>query len=142
MGISKSKILRRLLFDWLPAVAWGGVILYIGSSKAIPLSGEADSLRLLLRKSIHVGEYAIFGFLLYRAVRARVRPFSLRHALLVLLLTLAHASFDEWRQTSIPMRSGKVSDVGIDFLGGGIGFAVAGVRYKYRMNKKAEQKTR
>ncbi len=135
MGRSRSKDLRLLVLNWLPVLAFAGVILFIGSSKAIPLSYVDIPLHLLLlRKAIHVGEYAILGFLLYRGLTRRARTFSLRYALLVLLLSLAFASIDEWRQMSLPMRSGVIADVGIDAIGVGVGLVFAKLSARTRLN--------
>ncbi len=137
MGRSNSKILKRLAVDWLPVLAWVAVILYIGSSRAIPLSDEGDFLRFLVRKGIHVGEYAIFGFLLYRALKAPGHAFSWRRVILVLLVALALAGFDEWRQSLTPMRSGRITDVGIDIVGSGVGFVLARIRARIRLKVKS-----
>lgn len=135
MGKSGSKNLRLLILDWLPVLALAGVILFIGSSQAIPLSYVDVPLHLLLlRKAIHVGEYAILGFFLYRALARRARTFSLKYALLVLLLTLAFASIDEWRQMSLPMRSGGIADIGIDAIGVGVGLVFARLKARNRLN--------
>lgn len=82
---------------------------------------EGQVLRWLLRKGIHVGEYAVLGFLFYRTLAPNGPRYSLKHALVAVLFTVGFGGFDEWRQTFIPGRSGSLLDVAIDALGAGIG---------------------
>lgn len=113
-------MLRRIVLYWLPLLLWMGVVLGIGSSSALPLA-EGELLRWLVRKGTHVGEYAVLGWLFYHALAQDARRFSLGLAVLALFLTTGFGGFDEWRQTFIPGRSGRVLDVGIDGIGGGVG---------------------
>lgn len=114
------QVLRRIVLQWLPLLLWMGVVLGVGSSGALPLTG-GDLLRWLVRKGIHVGEYAVLGWLFYRALAQGAGRFRPEFALLALLLTAGFGAFDEWRQNFIPGRSGRGLDVGIDTLGGGVG---------------------
>lgn len=97
-----------------------GVVLGIGSSGALPMQ-EWNGPRWLLRKGIHLGEYAVLGLLCYRTLAMNRQGFSLRHSLMAVGLTVAFAGLDEWRQTFIPGRSGRLLDVGIDAIGAGLG---------------------
>ena len=133
MRDSQSKNLRRLAFGWLSVLAWGSVILFIGTVKTVPLV-EGELIRLFVRKAIHMAEYAIFGLLLYRAVADHGRPFSPGRAAIALLMTVAFAAIDEWRQTFIPMRSGQITDVGIDGIGAGLGLLIAKLKTRNRFN--------
>jgi VanZ family protein len=45
------------------------------------------------------------------------------HALGAVYMTVTFAGLDEWRQTFIPGRSGRLLDVGIDTTGAGLGTA-------------------
>lgn len=109
---------------WLAVVAWAGVVLVIGSSFAIPMR-NGDTVRWVVRKGIHVGEYAVLGGLFYYALACTARRVYLSPVLLALLLTVSVAGLDEWRQTFIPGRSGRLFDVGIDAAGAGIGQLLA-----------------
>jgi hypothetical protein len=124
-------VLRRLVLYWFPLLVWMGVVLGIGSSSALPLTDGA-LFRWLVRKGIHVGEYAVLGWLLYRVLAQGARRFHPGLALLALLLTAGFAGFDEWRQGFIPNRSGRVLDVGIDAIGGGVGQVFAWILSRIR----------
>lgn len=100
-----------------------GVVLEIGSSGALPMQ-EWNWPRWLLRKGIHLGEYAVLGELFYQAISTNRQGYSSRYSLLAVWLTVAFAGLDEWRQTFIPGRSGRLVDVGIDAIGAGLGQAM------------------
>lgn len=128
-----SKALRVWTFHWLPLVACVIVVLYLGSSKVFllpPPTDETYHLRLLIRKSAHVVEYAVYAFLLYSFVARRFRRFNPRFAILIFFLTLALAGLDEWRQTFITSRSGRIEDVGLDSIGGVFGVVAAWIRVR------------
>jgi len=117
---SGGKILSRLAFRWLPVVFWMGIVLGIGTSTAIPTK-DGDVLRWLVRKAIHVGEYAVLSFVFYRALAPGMRGFCPGRAWLALLFAVAFGGLDEWRQLFIPRRSGQLTDVGIDAVGAVLG---------------------
>jgi VanZ family protein len=87
------------------------------------LSQETISeLHHLFRKSCHLGEYAILGGLVWRAVRKPVkndpRPWNWAEAGLALAVVFAYAASDEFHQIFVPNRTALVSDVLIDTSGG------------------------
>lgn len=110
---------------WLAVLVCVAAVLVAGSSTALPLNGE--SLRLLLRKGAHVVLYACLALSLLWAFDARRRPLTRRPALTAMIVVVAFGVLDEWRQSAIPGRSGQLTDVGIDALGGGLGQIVAWV---------------
>lgn len=69
----------------------------------------------LFVKGFHVLEYAILTFLLLRASR---RP------ILALGIAATFAMLDEFHQTFVPARGGRLSDVGIDLCGVLLGLAI------------------
>ena len=115
---------RGTVLCWLLLMVWMGVVLAIGSSGALPMQ-EGHWQRWLLRKGIHLGEYAILSLLFYRALAMNRQEFYPSHALGAVCMTVAFAGLDEWRQTFIPGRSGRLLDVGIDTIGAGLGLAMA-----------------
>jgi VanZ family protein len=77
-----------------------------------------------IRKSAHVTEYAVLGFLAARAFFTSARPFLKKYWWLVALITvLGVAATDEFNQSFNPARTGTAWDVGIDLLGGAAGTA-------------------
>ena len=96
---------------WLPVVLWAAVIFTISSVPSLDSGlGVWDTV---LRKMAHVGEYAILGGLLYRAVH--------REPAAIVLGSL-YAVTDEVHQSFVTGRHGSPLDWLIDTAG-----VVAGV---------------
>ncbi|MFQ5926906.1 MAG: VanZ family protein [Terriglobia bacterium] len=126
----------KLLRYWLPVIAWAALILTLSTGafqhgRTLPLlrsllqflipdlsPATLALLHTLLRKGVHMAEYFVLGFLLWRAFRAdataRWRP---RWSLAALALSLALAALDELHQSFEPTRTGALLDVGIDTAG-------------------------
>lgn len=100
--------LKPILLRWGPVLAWAGVIYFFSSRPDLPHIDE-PWLELVLRKSAHVAEYAIFGALLARAVGMRKGRVAVATALAAL-----YAAGDEWHQTFVPTRKGNPLDVALD----------------------------
>lgn len=66
----------------------------------------------LIFKSLHVIEYAILYFFLFRAFSRNKINF-----LIPMIIAIFYSMTDEFHQTFVPTRSGKLQDVAIDFLG-------------------------
>lgn len=101
---------------------------------------DMDLAHLLIRKAAHFSEYAVLGFLTYRAIRPRLKP-PLAPALAAVLLWIGVPSVDEFIQLHVPGRAGLPTDVLIDMCGFGCGFVIAHLLAKARGNKK-RSKTR
>lgn len=96
---------------WLPVVIWAALIFTISSVPSLDSGlGVWDTV---LRKIAHVGEYAVLGALLYRAVR--------REPAAIVLGSL-YAVTDEVHQLFVTGRHGSPVDWLIDTAG-----VVAGV---------------
>ena len=128
---------------WLPVALWMIIIFsasgdgqsYKHSSRIIvPLlhwlfpwmSQELiETLHYLARKCGHLSEYAMLGLLLWRAIRqpqkTDPRPWLWPEAGLALALVFLYSASDELHQVFVPSRTGLVSDVCIDTLGGAAG---------------------
>lgn len=113
---------RGIILRGLSLMVWMGVVLVVGSSGVFPMQ-EGDWQRWLLRKGFHIVEYAILGVLFYRVLAMNRQEFYPSHALGAVYMTVTFAGLDEWRQTFIPGRSGRLLDVGIDTTGAGLGTA-------------------
>src|ERR671914_2946165 len=99
------------LNTWIPAAA-GAAVIFTGSS--IPsLDSGLGTWDTVLRKLAHVGEYAILGGLLYRAVRREPAAIALGSL---------YAVTDEVHQSFVAGRNGSPVDWLIDTAG-----VVAGV---------------
>lgn len=110
------------LDPWAPPLALAAVIWFFSSQP--DLSSGLGVLDLVGRKLIHAGEYALLFFLLWRAIRERLR---LEAALwLAFALAVAYGAVDEYHQTFVAGRNGSPIDVAID--GAGAGLAAMAVR--------------
>ena len=80
------------------------------------------TLHHLFRKTCHLTEYAILGWLFWRAIRRPVkndpRPWHWAEAGLALAGVFAYAATDEFHQIYVPNRTPLISDVLIDTTGG------------------------
>jgi hypothetical protein len=70
-----------------------------------------------IRKGAHVAEYALLGFLAFRAVFLTVHSALARIALLSLGVAATVAVMDEIRQTLLPERTGSAWDIALDVSG-------------------------
>jgi VanZ family protein len=128
--------LRRVLFYWVPAVAWMAMVLAASSDPfsarntgealhalLIWIFGQVDALtfglvHFLMRKSAHFIEYAILSALWFRALRLHLSSlWRVRWALVGLVISLSVAILDELHQSFVPSRSGSARDVLLDFCG-------------------------
>ena len=95
---------------WAPVLAWAGLIFALS---AMPDLGTGlGTWDLVLRKIAHVGEYAILGALLLRAIR---------HLPLAFVVGVAYAISDELHQRTVEGRVGSPLDVLIDTVGVALG---------------------
>jgi VanZ family protein len=111
-----SSLITRYLRYWLPVLLWMGVIFVASSQPELPfvLNKTVD---FVTKKAAHVTEYGVLAFLLWRAIsKERGWPYwpSFGGAFAVSLL---YAISDEFHQTFVPGRSGRLTDVGFDALG-------------------------
>ena len=106
-----SHMARKLL-RWLPAVAWMSLIAWLsGQSWLGRGEGEAGPVgEWIVPKAAHIVEYAVLGTLLAWALEGR-RPW------LAAGVACLFALSDEWHQSTVPGREGRVLDVAIDALG-------------------------
>lgn len=99
---------------WLPVAAWAALIFALS---AIPSLGTGlGTWDLVLRKLAHVGEYAILGALLLRALGGE-------RVVAAFALAVAYAVSDEVHQSFVAGRRGSAVDVAIDAVGVALGVA-------------------
>lgn len=138
--VSPHKRIIDFLRYWLPVFAWMAMVFtasadkqsYAHSSRIFePLlywlfphisPMTVGVLHHLFRKTCHLSEYAIFAWLVWRAIRKPVkrdpRPWNWAEAGLTLAVVFAYAASDEFHQAFVPTRTPLVSDVLIDTCGG------------------------
>ena len=96
-----------------------------------------EQLHYAFRKCCHMTEFAVLAVLAWRAIRQPTRHDQRKwrwdEAGLALGITLLYAASDELHQVFIPSRTGQISDVVVDVLGGAIGLTLlwlAGKKFK------------
>ena len=80
-----------------------------------------ETIHFAVRKAAHLTEYAIFGILLFRALRAGRTGWSWRWALGAIVIASVYAMTDEWHQSFVPSRTASMVDVLIDATGATLG---------------------
>ena len=136
VGFGLTPDRRHFLRDWAAALLWMGLIAVESTDW---LSSEHTSrflypilhflLRMgpqvfdvfhhYLRKMGHFVGYFALSALLFRAWKdtlsvAGGKAWALRWAALALFMSVLVASLDEWHQTFLPSRTGRVADVMLD----------------------------
>jgi len=106
--------LRRLVWLWLPVVAWAGVIFAFSSVPS--LNSGLGTWDHILRKFAHAAEYAVLAALAFRATRSAPAAFA---------LAVAYAATDEVHQLWVRGRHGSPVDVAIDAIGALVGVSAA-----------------
>lgn len=107
---------KHKVLYWLPTIAWMGLIFFLSSRPSLQVSsvGWQD---LLFRKTAHILEYFILALFFRRSLTrttSLTRPVVL---LLTLIFSLLYAVSDEFHQTLVPGREGKIFDMAIDASG-------------------------
>ncbi len=104
----------RAFWVWAPVLLWAGLI--FGLSSVPDLGTGLGDWDLVLRKLAHVGEYAVLGLLLARALGREVAAFA---------AGVAYAVTDELHQHFVPGRQAAARDVAVDAAGVLVGTLVA-----------------
>lgn len=151
-----KQINRRIVWAWALVALWVLVIMGFASDGFSASSTSSylepflrwldpdishDRLReihFMVRKPFHMIEYAVLAMLSFRAFRLTLRVPVLQVALLSLMIVLAVAGLDEWRQSWIPTRTGSAADVALDCIGGALGvIALLLVHRRYGVREPA-----
>jgi VanZ family protein len=109
---------------WLSAKNTGHALYQLLVSFFGPVSASSVSVaNNVLRKVGHVAGYGILSWLLFRAWRAtlgsyRAVAWALSWSVIAFFMTAAVASLDEWHQTLLPSRTGRLHDVILDSASG------------------------
>lgn len=134
---------RLFLKYWLPVLIWM-LMIFSASTDAMstrrtsriigpllrwlkPDISEAAIYRVqyVARKGAHMTEYAVLALLLWRArrkpARQDLRPWRWAQAGFAFGLAALYAASDEFHQSWVPSREGRVADVFLDVAGAGLG---------------------
>jgi len=113
---------RRWLY-WLPAIVVMAAIFLLSSQSGLRVSEDA-AVDKPFRITGHLLAYALLAALLLLALSGGRRPRA-RDVLTAFGLTIAYALSDEWHQSFVPDRTGRLDDVATDAIGALAGLAVA-----------------
>ncbi|MDZ7586607.1 MAG: VanZ family protein [Patescibacteria group bacterium] len=102
---------------WLPVIIWAGII-FLFSNQTINKPAPFSWPDFVVKKTAHVTEYAIFYWLLFRAISQKNKLVGKKSFIFSLIIVILFALSDEWHQTFIPGREGTLRDVGFDTIGG------------------------
>ncbi len=130
-----NRLMRfvSLARDWLLPLLWLGTLIAVGNADLVPVRGTNAPL-FALRKLIHVGEYAILGVLICRALSLDRRQVGRQLGIGALALTVASGGIDEWQQSFVAGRAPRLMDLGFDAVGSALGLAwISIVRQRRRI---------
>jgi VanZ family protein len=114
---NKTLLVKR----WSPAIFLCAVIFVMSSLPGADFSTN-DGQNFAIRKVLHVLEFATLFLTFYRATKKLS---------ISVILTVLFAITDEWHQTYIPGRTGKLQDIFIDSIGAGLGGLVLWKYYQH-----------
>ena len=107
--------MRQFLYRWLPPLAWMGLNFVLSAQSNLPRA-PGPWLDTLLKKTGHALSYGVLAWLYQRALRQRIRaPTTLR--VVSIALAVAYGLSDEYHQTFVPGRRGRLLDVAVDGVG-------------------------
>ena len=107
---------HELLYYWLPVPFWMGLIFALSSQPSLP-SHPNGLVDFVLKKGSHAAEYGILAFLFWRALSKGKGACAATPYTSAFVLTVLYALSDEYHQTFVAGRNGRIGDVGVDALG-------------------------
>jgi VanZ family protein len=129
MRLVHNPSLSRFFFYWLPVLLYC-LLIFIQSS--FPASEHVPEFDFS-DKLLHMGAYAVLGFLLYRAFSAMDNgATTVRFIAMSIFLTALYGASDEIHQYFVPSRSAELLDFAADAIGGILGAMTAMIIYKNR----------
>lgn len=124
----------RKITSWLPALLWAAFIFYLSSKPGLRVAeGFWD---FATRKPAHIFVYFVLYLLVARAfIRSN---FTRKGDILVasFVLTLLYGVVDEFHQSFVPLREGKV----LDIIWDGVGALLAAILWSFYQNPQNKPK--
>ena len=112
--------MRKILRYWLPVILWMMVIFAFSGRQKVALT-DSYALSFLFFKILHLIEYIFLYVICYRAF-FNTGTRKDKAFLYAFIITLLYAMTDEIHQRFVPTREGRLRDVIIDAIGGGLGW--------------------
>ena len=132
--MSQEPRRSRRWLHWVPAIAVMATIFVLSSQSGLRVS-EDPAVDKPFRVTGHLLAYALLAALVLAALSWGRRP-RLRDVLIAFSLTVAYALTDEWHQSFVPNRTGRLDDVVTDAIGALIGLAVAWLTINLWANRR------
>lgn len=95
---------------YFPAVIWAGVVFYFSSIPSLQFALPSTAEEIILRKGAHFVEFAILAILLWRAFYGGYKFYPRYAFWWVFILAALYGASDEFHQTFVVGRTGKVID--------------------------------
>lgn len=89
---------------------WGPVVAFMVAVLLFPASAGARLQEDVSDKLLHAAAFLVHGLFCLRATHGGLRRPARGATVAAILLAVAFAAFDEWRQTWTPDRDGSVGD--------------------------------
>lgn len=110
------KLVKNSILYWLPPVLWMSAIFYFSSQPRFVIAPE-NIIDFITFKILHMVEYGFLYFLLFRGLY-KTSAYTLPEILLLsFIIGCLYAISDEFHQSVVPTREGKLRDVVIDIAG-------------------------
>lgn len=111
-------MLFRFLKYWLPPLLWMAFIFLLSSRQSVSITG-AFTIDFAIFKGLHMIEYGILFFLLFRAFYSiKDKHINIgKKYFFPLTLAILYAVSDEFHQTLVITREGTIRDILIDTAG-------------------------
>ncbi len=113
VGAPRSRPGARRWLDWLALLGWMAAIYVVSDQPDIP-QAPGPWVDFAIKKLLHAAAYGVLAGLWWRAL-AGASP--RRRLIGAFCLTLAYAALDEWHQTHVHGRTGRLRDIGVDAAG-------------------------
>ena len=117
-----SSRLRPLLY-WLPAIAVVVLIFVLSSQSGLRVSEDA-AVDKPFRITGHLLAFATLAACLLLALSRGRRP-RLAHVVIAFAVTVLYGASDEWHQSFVPDRTGRLDDLVVDTIGVIVGLGLA-----------------
>jgi VanZ family protein len=103
---------------WLPTLTWAAIIFYF-SSKSTGVVSAVHLEDFIVKKIVHMAEYAILTTLMYRSLLGS--GVKKNQALMIaFVFAILYGLSDEFHQSFTPGREPRLRDTGFDTIGAGI----------------------
>jgi VanZ family protein len=127
------KKIKNFIFYWLPSIIWMLIIFYFSSRPRFGITHKF-LFDFVIFKTLHMIEYGILYFLLFRAFYRTTTLSPSKKILFPLLFAIIYAVTDEFHQLFIPTREGRIRDLMID--SGGIIIVYYYIKHNLNFIKK------